>query len=461
MSMAQRLRQALAGASLMMTALPVLALGLSPGLSTPPAVGAPSKAPPVLASASEPLTLPPLAEGPRAVDALTVARALQLVWAENPQVREAEKAIEAAGFEVRGSYGGFLPSVTVLNGTGRNALSSVQASLPLWNGGLTVAQIDGSKAREVIARATLDKVRLTLANQTLTAFYNLAQAEAQQRQWGSYRVALDRLQQSISNRASQGVATQSEVQTAVSRIQQAEVGREAARLQALTSQAELAKLLNVSPQSVQWSDQLDGLLRELVSVDMATLVDRNPEVMIAAAQVAEQTALSRQAKAKLYPEVAVQYRHYYDGQAFDNTADSPQLVVQYQVGNGYSAYQGARAAESKVESAKAHLETARREAQATLAATRQQLASSTRQLALQKAASTATQALVDSFLRQYQVGRRSWIEVLNAQREAHDNELAYIASRKAYALTAQQLIVQMLAWEALLRQGEASPAATP
>ncbi len=194
-------------------------------------------------------------------------------------------------------------------------------------------------------------------------------------------------------------------------------------------------------------------------MDVATLVDRNPAVQIAAAQVAEQVALARQAKSQLYPELALQYRTYYSGQAFDNTADSPQLVLQYQVGNGYSAYQGKRAAESRVDSARARVETARREVQASLGATREQLASSTRQLALQKAASANAQALVESFLRQYQVGRRSWIEVLNAQREAHENELGYIASRRGYALTAQQLVLQMLAWDALLRERDgATPA---
>ncbi len=415
-----------------------------------------------------PAARPPLLDTEAAaakVDSLTVAHALEVVWRDNPSVQEAEKSIEAAGYEVKGSYGGFLPSLSVSNSTGKNALSSVLASLPLWNGGLTLAQIDNSKAREVLARASLDKVRLTLATQTLTAFYTLAQAQEQLRQWSRYLAALQRLNATVSNRAKQGVAPQSEVQTAVSRIHQAEVGQEAARLQLFNSRTELTKLLNLTTETVQWRENVAAELEQVIAIDNNTIIERNPDVMIAAAQVAEQSAAQRQAKAQLYPEIAVQYRHYYSGQAFDRTADSPQLVVQYQVGNSYTAYQRVSSEQSKLESSRAHLEVAKREAQSALNANRQQVVSSGRQLQLQQLATANTQALVDSFLRQYQVGRRSWIEVLNAQREAHENQLSSIASRRAYALTGQTLMLQSMVWDTLLRDqpqaaGSASGAST-
>lgn len=421
----------------------------------PPAAGAAS-APPFAVTAREPVVpvLPTLssADIPRVVDTLSLPRALEMVWAENPQVVEAEKAIEAAGFEVTGSYGGFLPSVTISNSTGRDGLSSVQASLPLWNGGLTLAQIDGSKAREVAARATLDRVRLTLGEQTLDAFYNLAQAQEQLRQWARYLTALERLRVSISNRANEGVATQSEVQTALSRMRQAEVGQEAARLLLLSSRNELAKLLRVSPASVQWGEDTAAGLAELQGVETETLLNRHPDVLLASAQVVEQDAVVKQARSRFSPEVALQYRTYYSGEAFDRTADAPQLVVQYQVGNGFTAYQQVSAEQSRAESARARLDVVKREVQTRLSATREQLLSSSRQFQLQKQASDSSQSLVESFLRQYQVGRRSWVEVLNAQREAHDNELGTISSRKAYALGAHQLALQMLAWDSLLRE---------
>lgn len=437
-------------------------------LEAPPASKRIAGASTAQAAAAQPLTVPVLpafnsANSARSVEVLSLQRALELVWAENPQVREAEKAIEAAGFEVTGSYGGFLPSVTISNSTGRDGLSSVQASLPLWNGGLTLAQIDGSKAREVAARASLDRVRLALGEQTLDAFYNLAQAQEQLRQWSRYLTALERLRTSITNRANEGVATQSEVQTAVSRIRQAEVGQEAARLLLLSSRNELARLLNVAPQNVQWGVDLDASLADLQAVDTESLLSRHPEVLLAQAQVVEQEAVVKQARSRFYPEVALQYRTYYTGEAFDRTADAPQLVVQYEVGNGFTAYQQVSAEQSRADSARARLDVVKREVQTKLAATREQLLSSSRQFQLQQQASDSSQALVESFLRQYQVGRRSWVEVLNAQREAHDNDLGTIASRKAYALGAQQLALQMLAWDSLLRERGAVPeaAATP
>src|SRR3546814_10088876 len=54
------------------------------------------------------------------------------------------------------------------------------------------------------------------------------------------------------------------------------------------------------------------------------------------------------------------------------------------------------------------------------------------QLEVQYEAANSTTALVESYLRQFEAGRKSWLEVLNAQREANDNLMQSIAVRKNY-----------------------------
>lgn len=382
---------------------------------------------------------------------LTVSEALRSAWTTNPQVMEAQHAIEAAGYDRTGSYAGFLPSIQISNLTGNDSVSSIQASLPLWRGGLTLAQIRASEAREIMARANLDKVRLDIGRQTLAAFHGMAQAQEQLSQSQRYIDALSGLYATIQRRLEQGVARESEVNTATSRIQQARVDQEIARLQLMNNRNELQRLLQAYPEQVALQGAQD-ILKAVLPIDSAKAVENHPEVLIAAARVAEQIELAKQARAQLSPEVAVQYRHYYGGgQAFDDTADEPQLVVQYQLGNTFAALQKKRAEETRAEAARSALESAKRVASSQLNATRQQVASSQQQVALQEQASASTQALVDSFLRQYQAGNRSWIEVLNAQREAHQSALGLIASRRSLAEGEQQLALQSLNWGVLTR----------
>jgi adhesin transport system outer membrane protein len=247
------------------------------------------------------------------------------------------------------------------------------------------------------------------------------------------------------------VAPRSDVQTAVSRIRQAEVGEEAANLLLASSRNELARLLQVTPKAVVAGDQLPAAVVALMSSPLGAQIDAHPDVRVATAQVKEQKGVARQALAQLSPTLSVQYRHYYNGQEFvtDPTADEPQIVAQYPFGNSFSALQRSKSEHTKVDSVAARLESTRHDVEATLRLTRAQLASSARSFRLQQDAASNAQSLVESFLRQYQAGRRSWVEVLNAQREAHEIQLGLIASRRSYLLSGQQLVLQSMAWDLL------------
>ena len=65
------------------------------------------------------------------------------------------------------------------------------------------------------------------------------------------------------------------------------------------------------------------------------------------------------------------------------------------------------------------------------------------------AAAESAQALVDSFRRQFEVGRKSWLEVLNAQREANDAVLQAITVRRNLWVANARLALQGLYWRRL------------
>jgi outer membrane protein, adhesin transport system len=406
------------------------------------------------AGAQAPAAAP--ADGPRIAGPISLPYALQVAWSRNPRVLEAERAAEAAGYAVTGAYGGFLPAITVTKVDGHGGVSSVQGSLPLWRGGATLAAINASEAREIVAQAGLVRTRLVVGNETLLAFHNLLQAQDQLVQWQKYLAALGRLRRTIENRAGAGVAPRADVETAVSRIRQAEVGQEAAALLLALSRNELARLLEFSPQAALPEADLAAAIVALVAEPLAERIEMHPDVRIAAAQVDEQDAVADTAFAQLQPEIALQYRHYYDGEQFvnDPAADEPLIVGTLPIGNSFATAQRFKTETAKVKGAKARLDAVRRDTGAVLRLTREQLGSADRQYRLQQQALDSSQALVESFLRQYQVGRRSWVEVLNAQRELHEIQLGLIAARRAWLLAGHQLALQTLAWDLLVKPAD-------
>ena len=64
------------------------------------------------------------------------------------------------------------------------------------------------------------------------------------------------------------------------------------------------------------------------------------------------------------------------------------------------------------------------------------------QLEYQQLAFQAARDLVDSFKRQFETGRKTWIEVLNAQREAQDTRLQLVQQREVVGQGKSSLLLQ-------------------
>ena len=129
--------------------------------------------------------------------------------------------------------------------------------------------------------------------------------------------------------------------------------------------------------------------------------------------------------------------------------DATLLVMQYQTNNGLAGYRAFQADQERARAAEAALQTAIRDVNSAIAVARAERASALMQIDAQVAAAESAQALVDSFRRQFEVGRKSWLEVLNAQREANDAVLQAITVRRNLWVANARLALQGLYWRRL------------
>jgi len=379
----------------------------------------------------------------------TLPAIMAKVWRDNPQVSQAEQALRATGYDITAAKAGYLPYLQVQTALAKHSeesVSTLYVVLPLWNGGATGAQVDIAKARQKEALAALAQKRLDLGHQTLEAYFNIVQAQDQMIQWNNYVGALKRSLETIDRRASQGAAPRADVDTALSRLRQAQAGLEANRGLLLTNRAQLASLLNAEPGSLAWPDEESILSDQQLAVG-SERIKLHPQHLAAEAQVEEQKGQARNARASLWPELSLQHRRQLDGTEFDPSNDATLFVLSFQTNNGVQGLFGYRAEQERIAAVQAQLRAADQTVASTLAIDKAQLSAIGAQLEVQFEAAKSSAALVDSFIRQFEAGRKSWLEVLNAQREANDAMIQSINVRRNYWFANEKLALDAMYWD--------------
>jgi outer membrane protein TolC len=398
-----------------------------------------------------------LAAGARAeAPALSFATSLARLWQGHPEVLQAEAGLRAAGYDKSAAYTGFLPYAQLDMARSEDGDEQVaRVILPLWRGGLNFAALDVAEASQIAAVADLQRTRLRLGLRLAEAYFGEFAAREQDAEWRHYLAVLVQLQGLIERRAAGGVSPEADVQTVLTRLRQAEA--EAALNESLraASEAQYVALVGEFAVPAGWPAEGGLLAPPEIATALQRDLDEHPELAFAKARAVREAADARRSRAQLSPELSLRHTEPFGDEATVSTPVT-QLVLQYQTDNGLRAYQGYKAGQQRQAAAEAAIAAARRDVTAALASARAEYAAARAQLGFQGAAVSASDAVVASALRQFEAGRKTWIEVLNAQREAHENRLQQVRQRQRLWQANARLALQGLLWERLLHESAAA-----
>jgi outer membrane protein, adhesin transport system len=389
--------------------------------------------------------------------------AIAYAWMHNPTVNEALLDLEATGYDIEVARSGYYPYLQIQSAVAEeaeNSSTTLAAVVPIWSGGATRAAMSRARAREAQAFAALDQTRIEIARRVAEAYLAVVMADEIAVLWANQIGSLASLTDSIRRRAAGGTVPQSDIQLAITRLKQAQAAAESNRAQGVSARAVLLSLLGTLPTEFLWPDDTYLLTESEIGSNDQSPDDRHPSVQRALAALAEQEALVRESRARLWPEISLQHRRQLEGLTFDPTNDDSTLVVaQFQTGNGLRGYFGARAENQRVQGARARVETARMELKATQDTARAQLVASAKQIQAQGDAAEASAMLVESFSRQFEVGRKSWLELLNAYREAQDSQIQFVGVKRNYWTANVNVALDGLLWERVATPINTSPPA--
>lgn len=388
---------------------------------------------------------------PAAAAPYSLRQAHQDAQARHPLVAASMAERAAAGHSLEAAKWARWPSFStdLANGSGESA-RVVRIDQPLWTGGRITGQIDNARAQESGAAHAETEARRQLAEQVAVAYLGWLGAERRLVLATDGSALFQRLLETVRRREAAGAAAQSDVSIALGRAAAAAAQREQLAAELERARAELQSLVVGTVGAAVDVDVADFRADGAEDVETRALADA-PTLAKRRADVEAAYAAREVASALAWPTLGLRVEHVNNrGGPGQPTSDTRvQLTLQYVPGAGLAAGSAADAARSKVVAAQEQLRATEVDLRLRARALWLEHASVQRQLVELKPQTDALAATADSYLRQFEAGRRGWIEVLNVYREALDARIALSRLQTQRAQSALRLMAntgELLSW---------------
>lgn len=382
------------------------------------------------------------------------AQALQ----RDPRLTAAHRAADGSAADVEAARAGLRPSVNaqVIGGRSRlytnaqfpvpgprNPLSwGVVATQPLYSGGLVSAQIAAARSRLDAARETEVATEQQLLFAASSAWLDVKRDRAV---IGLNQRNADTLQQALADsrkRLAAGEATKTDVAQAEARLAEAQASLERARATAAVSSAAFERVVGRAPDELpgDWPQPaVPATLAEALAVAEGTPAVRAAEAdaraahaRIAAEQAGHLPKLSLEGEANDADDSTFTYDR--------QTYWAVQLKATLPIYAGGAVASRVSAARAEAEAADATADDTRRAAQEAIVQAWSLYRAADQVIAAYETEVTASELALDSVRRELEVGTRTTLDLLDAQRDLLAATVNLAGSRHDRSLAALQLL---------------------
>ena len=361
-----------------------------------------------------------------ATEPLSLREAFRLALEGHPLVELRRGGIEAAKEDVEVAKWKRFPTVTAEGGRfigGQSgALTNADQNTatwriqqPLWTGGKIDSEINGMGLRTQIAEWSLAEVEQDLLNRVAQSYSDLVRLQDRVLIAVEHLAEHQRLFDQIRRRTDQQVSSEADVALAQARLQQAHTELTTLRAAVSNARSTLEQLVGMPVARVERADESSVQLRDVAEV-LAAARSYAPtrKRLEKERDVARNDVEAR--RALLYPNVSLRYEKF-SGAATLVSTDRMQVVLEYQPGAGLSSMPAIGAAVKRADMASSAIDSWSREIAEKTLNQYSEARAFVDQLEPSKAYAAAASGVMASYLRQYTTGRKSWLDVMNAQRE--------------------------------------------
>lgn len=356
---------------------------------------------------------------------LTFERTLNAALTSHPAILGKRSARDAASADKEGAEWARYPtpSVEAISGSdGRAAAGLLRVDQPLWAGGRISAGIEAAGSRFDAAGAAVDETTLDLSVRVITAYLEALRQKAREGHAASGVQDHEKLLAMIRRRVGQEVSSQTDQRLAESRLYQTTNERSLVSQSLKNALTQLAQLSGQPVNEVSWLGLDDQGVPATLDAALDAALASSPTLRRLRHEEEAATAEIDQKRSVYMPQVALRFERSSGGGV---AADSRAMVVlTAQPGAGLAAASGVDAAIARRETVRQARDAAERDVRERIALDWNEWTAARSRLGTASLSSAMSNEVFASYERQYVIGRKSWIEVLNAVREATQAQFA-------------------------------------
>ena len=349
---------------------------------------------------------------------LSINQALSTALEFHPLILSRRGDYEASRSDLDAARWSRFPSISSAAQTALDGLDQTSAGIiqPIWSGGRLSGQVESALARSKMALADVDGARQIVLTDTANSFLELTRALIKKDIAQSNVVEHQRLFEIIQRRALAATSPDVDVQLADARLSYAKSQELQVASSKQIARSQLEQLIGIEVHDIKLPSEPKMAIELLSELENAAIA-YSPTLRQLRSKSNNLKAEVKVASSVLYPQVSLGYERQFGELLFAQEREQIFLSVEFQPGAGMSARALTSAANSRLKANHNEIEAAERELRRQVQIAWQEREAARGQLLPSRRLVSATKEVVESYLRQYTVGRKSWLDVLNAQRE--------------------------------------------
>ena len=350
-------------------------------------------------------------------------RVLQATLQSHPALMAKRATQTAAQADQRGAQWQRYPSVSAEATTqeGGAQASLLRLEQPVWTGGRITAGINAADQRLDAAGASIEETRLDLTLKVVAIYTEALRQQARKHSAEEGLKEHERLLGMIRRRVEQEVSSSADQRLAEARMYQASNDLSLASQGLRSALVQMTQLAGAPVAELEPLDGITSLPASDIEAAVAAALAYSPTLRRLAFEEAAASADISSKRSAFMPQVVARLERNIGQQVSDTRAS---LVLLAQPGAGLSAITGVDAALAKKEAAAMAREAAARDVRERVTLDWDEWMGAKQRLGNARLSRTMSTEVFASYTRQYVTGRKSWIDVLNAVREATQSEMA-------------------------------------
>jgi len=375
---------------------------------------------------------------------LTLYEVLQQSVMAQPEVQAKGYEADAAQKISAGSIWQMGPSLSLSTGKDSAGIrtQTTRIQQPLFTGGRIVNGIKESRAKRDAAESELLLSEQQALSKISGAFIEVGKLQVKRRNTEENLREHRRLFDLINRRSMAGISSENDVTTARVRLKQAESELSQINAQLTVAASLLSELVGRPIKSETKLNTNLGLSYDRSLADTEYLaINTSPSIQAQRHKITASEAKSAIDRSNLLPQVYLRHERYDRNPLSNGVTQQTFVVLEYQLGGGPSSAYAWQASVSQQQSASSLLASAERDLRSNVAKFWNQYQSSSQQVKLIREQEQAANEVVDSFLRQYSIGKKTWLDVLNSQREAYQTRNSLADNQANQTLSYIELLI--------------------